>query len=124
MNIQIKATHVSLSAEIEDYLRKKLGKTDKLLANDRGAAMARVELAKTTEHHRAGDVFRAEITLDLKGKTLFAFAEAGDLLSAIDLMQAEIIREIVSHKGKKMSMVRRGALRLKEMLRFGKGSEE
>ena len=121
MNIQIQASHIALTPDIEPYLLKRLAKADKFLENEKGTAAARVELSKTTAHHRTGDVFRAEINLELKGKSLFAFAEADDMKKAIDLMQAEIIREIVSFKGKRQSLVRRGAERIKNIIRGGEG---
>lgn len=123
MNIQIKATNISLTPEIESYLRKRLSKADRFLNEERGSELTRVELSKTTNHHRSGDLFRAETTLELKGKSLFAYAEEEDLYPAIDRMQAEIIREIVSHKGRRQSLFLRGASRIKKMLRFGKGDE-
>lgn len=119
MNIQIKATHMSLTPEIEAYLRKRLMKLDKLTAGDGDSVVARVELEKTANHHKSGDLYRAEINLALPGKNLFAAAEKEDVLSAIDALRDEVLREVRSHKGKRESLFLRGAGKIKKMLRFG-----
>lgn len=82
------------------------------------AVMARVELGKTTRHHRKGDVFRAEVTLDVPGRSPFrAEAEAGDLRSAIDIVRDELANEVRSWKEKRKDTVRRGGRELKRRLR-------
>ncbi len=124
MNIKIKATHVSLTPDIESYLRKRLAKLEKFLPHESGGVLTEIELAKTTDHHRSGDVYRAEINLTVAGKNLYAAAEENAMKAAIDKMQAEIIRELNSYKGKRRSIFRRGASQIKKMLRFGKGIEE
>jgi ribosome-associated translation inhibitor RaiA len=70
-----------------------------------------------SEHHNAGDIFRAEININVGGRTLRAVSERPDLFSAIDDMKDEINHELASFKGKRFSIVRRSGQKLKEMLR-------
>ncbi len=95
-----------------------------MVGGDSDTIVAHVELAKTTNHHRSGDLFRAEINFMFEGKNIFAAAEREDLMAAIDALRDEVIREVRSHKGKRASLFRRGSAKIKNMLRFGRGVEE
>lgn len=101
MRILIKATNFSLTPAIVDYIRKKIGGLNKYLKRlDSSVVEARTEVGKITEHHKKGDIFRAEVNLKLPGKLLRAEEEGGDLYSAIDFVHDELKREIVSFKDK------------------------
>jgi putative sigma-54 modulation protein len=116
MNINIKTTGISLTAAISDYTDKRLSSVSKLLGGD-PSFICDLELAKTTAHHQKGDIFRAEIHIVGKGKDLYASAEDKDLYTAIDAMRDEILRELKASKGKRLSFIRRGGTRVKEMMR-------
>lgn len=98
-------------------MEKRLLGIQKFLPEDDGACVIDVELGKTTEHHQAGDIFKAEINLNYFGKTFRAVSVMPDLYSAIDDMKAEITRELSSFKEKKISLLRRGGQRIKKILR-------
>ncbi len=100
---------------IENYLDKRLKNLDKLVRDD--GAHATVELGKTTEHHKQGDVFRAEIHLHTKGKEFYIAVEKDDLYSAIDEMRDAITLEIKKFKGKSETIFRRSARTVKDIMR-------
>ncbi len=52
-----------------------------------------------------------------KDKDLYASAEETDLYKAIDMVRDEILREVRADKSKKISLVRRGGAKIKDMLR-------
>lgn len=56
--------------------------------------IARVEIARTTKHHKRGDVFRAEINLDLPNNLLRAVEEDWDIRVAINKTKNKLRREI------------------------------
>ena len=113
----IKATNITLTPEITDYLEKRISALDKIInPNDESASM-NIELSRTTKHHQSGDIFKAEVNLHLKGKEIQAVSESGDIKSSIDLVKGELQREIVSYKTKKIDLVRRGAKRLKNIIK-------
>ena len=105
-----------MSAAISEYLDKRLLGVEKFLPEGDGF-VADVELGKTTNHHQAGDIFRAEINIHIGGKSFRAVSEQIDLYSAIDDMKAEITRELGSYKEKRLSLIRRGGQKLKNLLR-------
>ena len=126
MNIKIKTTGISLTPAISEYADKRLEKVTKVIGND-PSYICDVELAKTTSHHKNGDIFRAEIHIVGKGKDLYASAEDADLYAAIDLVRDEIIREIRASKGKRLSFIRKGGAQVKAMMKgmwpFGRREE-
>ena len=116
MNINIKTSNISLTEAISDYTSKRLESVKQLLASD-PTVKCDVELGRTTTHHKSGDIFRAEIHITGKDKDLYASAEEADLYKAIDVVRDEILREIRSEKGKKLSLLRRGGAKIKNMIR-------
>lgn len=118
MKINIKTVNIALTPAIEDYLQKRLMSLDKLVEFDRDNVLVQAELGKTTEHHKGGDYFRAEVNLHIGGRSFRAVSETSDLYSAIDDMKDELFREIVSGKEKRQSVFRRSAHKLKDLMRF------
>lgn len=117
MRTNVKGTNLELSGQISEYLDKKLDVLTKLFDNS-DAAICDVELARDT-HHAKGDVFRAEMTLQIP-RGFFRSAEEGETIySAIDAAQEEILKELRRSKRKRLHLFRRGAHRLKEMFRRG-----
>jgi ribosomal subunit interface protein len=116
MNINIKTSSISLTPSISDYVDKRLQTIKSFFQND-STAICDVELARTTFHHKSGDIFRAEIHIVAKDKNLYASNEQDDLYKAIDMVRDEMLREIKTTKSKDQSMLRRGGARIKDMIR-------
>ncbi len=114
MNIRVKTTNLSVSAIANEYVNKRLDKLSSLLGHD-PAFQCDVELARTTEHHQKGDVYRAEIRLVGKGLDLYAAAEGSDLYTVVDEARDEMVREYRASRGKRLSYFRRGGAELKAM---------
>lgn len=102
MNLDIKATNLELTPAIKQYIETKvsglsrfLGKWEKL-----GNVNVKFELAKTTNHHNKGEVYYAEINLNLGEKMLRAEYSADDAYKAIDKAKDIIKEEIVGFKQK------------------------
>ncbi|MES2215948.1 MAG: ribosome-associated translation inhibitor RaiA [Patescibacteria group bacterium] len=116
MKINIKTTSISSSQAISDYVDKRLSKISKIIGND-PSIQCDIELAKTSNHHNKGDIFRAEIHIVGAGKNLYAASEKSDLYAAIDDVQDEIRRELKSKKDKDVSLIRRGGAQVKAMMK-------
>ena len=119
MNLNIKTTNITLTPELRDYLEKKLTMLDKLVDFNAKNVYVKTEIGRTSQHHKTGDVFRAELSLVTSSVTFRAVAEEDDLYTAIDIAKDELSREIKSGKKKKNSIMLRGARRVKNILRFG-----
>lgn|ERR1035437_8954324 len=117
MNIQIKTTGgLTLTPAITEYVDKRIAGFEKFLAGD-STAQTTIELSKLTNHHKHGDIFSAEVHLVAKDRDLFASSEQIDLYAAIDGVRDEILRELSSAKEKRLSMLRRGGARVKNIVK-------
>jgi ribosomal subunit interface protein len=118
MKYNIKTIEFSLTPAINDYVEKKLNSLDKFIhESKKDDAMCYVEIGKTTNHHKNGDLFLAEFTLRLaEGESLHTSIEKEDLYTAIDLTTEELAEELRSKKDKKVSLMRRGGAKIKSMM--------
>ncbi len=117
MNIQIKTTGgFSLTPAINEYIEKRIATIERFLSDD-PTAIVHVELAKTTEHHKHGDIFRAEIRITGKGRDIYISSEKADLYAAIDVAREEAHRKLAATKEKRISFVRRGGARVKNLIK-------
>ena len=112
MQINIKGTLIPLTPAIESYVHKKIGALEKFLKQFKPASVeARVEVGKTTGHHKKGNIFRAEVNLSIPKELLRAEFSADDLYAAIDLVHDELKRQIITRKDK---IVKRRTQRMSE----------
>ena len=118
MQIKTKATNLELSEAISNYLFRRLSTTEKFIKGvDPDSVIVEVELARTTNHHKSGDIFRAEFNFCIGGDCMRAVSEKDDLYAAIDDAKDELSRELRQRKRKKLSAVRRGGQKIKNMVR-------
>ena len=117
MNINTKATNVELTPAIQDYLNKKVAAFDKLINKNDESAALNVVLAKITQHHQKGDIFKAEMNLRISGKVFQASSEEQDIFIAIDFVKDEMVRELRSYKDKRIGVLKRGGNKVKQFLR-------
>jgi putative sigma-54 modulation protein len=119
MNIIIKGSHIEISPAVEAYVTKKLKTLEKFLnVNSRVEA----DLGKISNHHKSGDIFKAEINVNSHGQFSRVVAEDSDLYAAIDKVQDDIFNVLASKKDKKQTLWRRGAQTIKALAHGVAGS--
>lgn len=116
MNINIKATGIELTEAISQYVEKRIRSVEKYCPKSE-AVLASVEVGKSTHHHKSGDFFRAEVHLTGAGLDIYAVSEQDDLYAAIDLVKDEVVQKLTHTKDKKMTVTRRGAQMVKNMMK-------
>ncbi|MCX6745911.1 MAG: ribosome-associated translation inhibitor RaiA [Candidatus Parcubacteria bacterium] len=98
MQIDIKGTNLELTEAIKDYVNEKIGGLEKFFDQ---ILVARVEVGLTTKHHQKGNIFRAEVNLEVPQKYIIrAEAEREDLYMAINQVKDELQRQIKKYKEK------------------------
>lgn len=124
MKINIKATNLDLTPAITVYIEEKINGLEKFISgeslkqwdeNNQAAVEADVEIARTTNHHRQGDVYRAEVNLKVPGRVLRAEAEQWDMRVAIDEVKNELQTELKKYKNKQETEFRKGSRILKKL---------
>jgi ribosomal subunit interface protein len=123
INVNLKATNMKLTPSIEDYVISRVTNLGKLLKNIKetgGEVFVFFEVGKTTDHHKSGKIYRAECSITIDGKQYYASFDDDNLYAAIDSVKDVILRDIKKKKEKKQALYKRGAFRMKDMLRgFG-----
>lgn len=117
MQINLKLTQIEMTDRLSAYLREKEEALERLLGTEAVEAQAQIELGRESKHHRHGEIFRAEINLHLPTVVFRAVGRGPDLFSALDAMRDEVIREVVTHRRRQKTLLRRGGRAVKNFLR-------
>ena len=89
MNLNITGHHLEVTPAIREYVT---GKLDRVLRHFDQVTSSHVILSVEKLQQKA------EVTLHVKGKDIFADATDGDLYAAIDLVADKLDRQVVKHK--------------------------
>ena len=115
MSISITAHNIEVTEALREYIEKRLSGLAKFTGGD---PVSVVEIGKTTSHHRQGEIFEAKVTVTTPlGKVHHVVSQKADLYEAIDDVRTEIVRVLTSGKDKKTALFRRGAQKIKNILR-------
>jgi putative sigma-54 modulation protein len=91
MNINITGHHVEVTPALHDYVT---GKVDRVIRHFDHVTNVHVVLSVQKLKQKA------EITLHVKGKDIYADAEDTDLYAAIDALTDKLDRQVLKHKEK------------------------
>jgi len=118
----IKATNFDLTEEVTDYVAEKISSIEKYLKiKEDTEIIAQVELDKVAgEHHKHGNIFRAEITMEYEGQVYRSEETSEDIFSSVEIATREIVHEITKGKARHIDFIRRGGSAIKKFLRFGR----
>lgn len=125
MRVTIRRRNLELTPSLATYAEKKIIEPiQKLLKRirDDELPILDVELARTTRHHRKGNVFHAEANLSLDGTMLRAEATAEDIRAACDLLEEELRRELTHYKTKRTAIEKRRARQVKKDVRLSRAA--
>lgn len=98
MDYDIKTKGLGLTDAIRRQIGLKMESLAPKVARFGEAVRAEVEVAKTTQHHKKGDVFRAEISVNLPNKLIYAAHEGEDLYQCLNEAKQEAERQIIDYK--------------------------
>jgi putative sigma-54 modulation protein len=115
MKTNIKATNITITPAIAEYIDRKLGMLEKYFSNP--DTLINIEVGKVSRHHKSGDVFKAEIKINSNGKDYYVVSETEDLYAAIDEAKDDMVQELASESKKSRDLFRKGGAKLKDMLR-------
>ncbi len=117
----IKATNLELTPALREYIIKRFGDLDKFVSafiNEGREIAAWVEVGKTTKHHRKGDYFFAELTIEAGGQRFLVSSKTFDVRAAIDEVKDEMSRQLRARRGRQTSLYLRGARAFKRLTRL------
>jgi ribosomal subunit interface protein len=100
MKTTIKSTRITLDDELKQHIE------DKLLTLAKYAPQAvalRIELELTTHHHRKGEIYRAEMNVDLPKKVVRVEVYSEKPLAAIELLKDEMKKALLQLKKRQLT---------------------
>jgi len=119
MNLLIKATNLELTPAINLYIEKVFNSLERLIASLGEASVeTRVEVGRSSYHHKKGDVFFAEVNLTCGKKLIRNKVENSNLYAAIDAVKDNLRRELTKFKGRQESLFKRGSRTASKMWRL------
>ncbi len=101
MKVNIKAKNLTLTPEIKDYIQKKMDMLDRRFTNIK-VINADFEVGLTTRHHNKGEIYRAEVNIEVPGELLRVEKTEKILFKAIDKVKDHLTRSIKRYKEKRM----------------------
>lgn len=120
MQLKIKTTGFKLSDDLRSLATEKLLKpSQKRLGGELDSGhILEVELAKITEHHEVGKIWKCEVNIEIphSKQTIYAKAIEESLEIAIDEVKDQLEREINDFKNKRASKFIRVARKLKDAM--------
>lgn len=119
MRITIRKKNLDITPALREYMDEKIVRPiGKLLKRAAGydLPILDMEVERTTQHHRKGDVYRAEANLTIGGHMIRAEAVDMDIRAACDAVHDELAREIKTFKEKNETLTKREGRRVKEDL--------
>jgi putative sigma-54 modulation protein len=120
MQINLQGKNLELTEAIKEYVDKRMTNLEKLLSGiekAKGEAMVNFEVAKTTNHHKAGEIFHASCLIQIAGRKFFGESDHEDLYSAIDEVKEKLFNDIEKNKDRRQTLFKRGALSVKKMFK-------
>ncbi len=105
---------------IHDYVIKRVTNLEKLLSRMEeggGEAVVNFEVAKTTNHHKAGVVFHSDCLIKISGKEFYGSADEQDVFASIDVVKENLFREISKNKERSQTLFHRGARSVKKLMK-------
>ncbi|MCD4693990.1 ribosome-associated translation inhibitor RaiA [bacterium] len=100
MKIRILGTKIDLTTELKDYIQEKMDMLEKYLG-DIEATNCDVEVALIKGRVKHGEIYKAEVNLELPGSLLRVKKEEESLYKAIDKVKDHLVRSIKRYKEKK-----------------------
>ena len=97
---KIKATNIQLTPEIKDYIQKKMDMLEKYLGNVQ-ILNCDIEVGLTSKHHQKGEIYFAEVGLEVPGNILRVQKTEKDIFKAIDKVKDHLARSIKRYKEKR-----------------------
>ncbi|HBB49641.1 TPA: ribosome-associated translation inhibitor RaiA [Candidatus Nomurabacteria bacterium] len=117
MQINFQGKNMELTEAITEYISKRISGLEKLLSGREGEVKANFEVVKTTNHHKAGEIFHASCMIFSGREEFYGETDHEDLYSAIDEIKEILSNEIRKNKDRRQTLFKRGAASVKKMLK-------
>ncbi len=114
-NISFKHTQTEVNHKLQDVVTSKLLSLERYVG-DISSSRVEVEFSRIAPHQN-GDIYQVEVNIWSDGVLYRATNADSTFENAIDAVRSDLDRELKRARTKKTSLFRRGARKIKEMMR-------
>lgn len=109
MKVDIRTVNLDLDDRVQSYVREKIKGLEQLVEKfeRQGELLARAEIGSDTTRHQHGNDYFVQVSVHLPNKTVVVREVAATIEEASDLVRDVLRREIVKHKGKVRTLMRK-----------------
>lgn len=115
MNINIGGQGIDLTEALRDKVNLEFKRLEKVLD---ASAKISIEIGKTSNHHKQGDVFSAHGKIVEPKAEYFAEIVTSDLYAAIDALADEFFEQVTQSKARHRVLLKKGQSVIKKLLRL------
>jgi ribosomal subunit interface protein len=115
MHIDITTKNIDLTDALRNRVESELAKLEKITKAD---TRIYVEIGKINNHHKQGDIYKAEGKISSPGSDYFAEIVTDDLYTAIGDLGNELFSQINESKSRSRALIRKGQSIIKKLLRL------
>jgi ribosomal subunit interface protein len=111
---------IRLTPALDALVKRQAAKIELFTKRFGSGVIIRIELSRSTRHHKKGSIFRSEINCNVPGVRIGTFrAEAvnEDLRAAFTETSGEMIRQLEKFRGRISARYKKGARELKRRMR-------
>jgi ribosomal subunit interface protein len=116
MRVIIHQHRVELTPALTKYIQEKISKLEELLQKSQREHLASVHIGEVGRD-QGQSLFGVGVAIMFRGKKIFTEEKGHDLYTVIDVVQAELRRQLTKQKERPFSLLKRGALKAKQNLR-------
>jgi ribosomal subunit interface protein len=115
MHIDISGQNIELTESLHDRVHAEFSKLEKVLDEH---SRITIEIGKTSNHHKQGDIYKAEGKIIEPKAEYFAEIITGDLYSSIDALSDELFEQVTQSKSRHRALLKKGQSVIKKLLRL------
>lgn len=115
--INFKATNTEASDELKSLVEQKLQSLEKYIQDT--PSVCAVEFEKVASQ-QSGNIYRVEVNMQLDGSLFRAQSTMESFEKAVDEVRDQLDKELRRFAKKRETLFKKGARKIKEMLRFGR----
>jgi len=115
MNIALLGTNMNITDALTQRVHEQFARLEKVLDP---VARISVEIGKTTNHHKQGEIFKAEAKIIEPKAEYYADIVTEDLYTSIDALSDELFEQVTKSKSRHRVLMRRGQAMIKKLLRL------
>ena len=123
-NIQINSLNIELTEDLKAYIEKKLVSVEKFIDLSDPSVSGDIRLIKEVGKQQTGKIYKVEMSIMTPGKKYGVSADGNSAYEAIDLAKDSILRKISGYKDKKIGLVKKGGMKIKNFLRSFRKSDK